>query len=62
MKYSVYATVTAKIYLGDYEAKDRIDAARTAIHDKREQIKANLCADGLYAVEVSAYDSVEVDE
>ena len=62
MKYSVYAKVRAKIYLGEYDAENRVEAARTAIHDKREQIKDNLCADGLYAVEVSAYDSVEVEE
>ncbi len=62
MKYSVYVTVTGKIYLGDYEATNRIEAAKHAIKDRAELIKANLSVEGLEDASVVPYDSVEVEE
>ena len=60
MKYKVYATVTGKIYLGEYEANNRIEAAKIAIEGRAELIKANLSVEGLDDVSIVPYDSVEV--
>jgi len=60
-KYEVYATITAKIYLGEYTAKNRIEAAKLVI-EGAEQLKADLCVEGLEDVSVVPYDSVEVEE
>jgi hypothetical protein len=60
MKYKVYATVTGKIYLGEYKANNRIEAAKIAIEDRAELIKTNLSVEGLDDVSIVPYDSVEV--
>lgn len=62
MQYTVYATVTGKINLGEYEAENRIEAAKKAIADKRVFIRADLCETGLYEVEIVPYDCEEVEE
>lgn len=62
MKYKVYATVTGKIYIGEYGANNRIEAAKIAIEDRAEVIKVNLSAEGLVDVSIVPYDSVEVQD
>lgn len=62
MKYEVYATVTGKMYIGEYEATNGVEAAKIAIKDRTELIKANLSVEGLENISVMPYDSVEVDD
>jgi hypothetical protein len=61
-KYEVYAKLTGKVYLGEYEGKNRIDAAKKAIEECEPKYQANLDVEGVEDVKLTALDSVEVED
>jgi hypothetical protein len=63
-KYEVYAKLTGKVYIGEYEARNCIEAAKMASDDlekTEKMLESNLCVEGVEDVKLETWDSVEVE-